>query len=323
MKILAGDIGGTTTRLAVFASDDGRIRELHGEDFPSAAYAGLDEILAELFARDETTCDRACFGIAGPVEGRTVRATNLPWVVDADRLEQRYPFERVTLINDLEAMAWGVSGLAPEDLATLNVGSTPSGGGNAALIAAGTGLGEAGLYWDGRDLRPFACEGGHASFSPSSDVEWELRVHLSREYGHVSWERVVSGPGLVAIHDFLSRRAGESSRALLRGPGDPAAAIVAAAADGESRIARDAVRLFVRLYGAEAGNLALKVMAVGGVYVAGGIAPKIIDWLGQDGFMDGFIDKGRMRPLLEEMPVHVILDDRIALKGAARCGLDG
>jgi glucokinase len=323
MRILAGDIGGTTTRLAVFALDHGRLRTLRSEDFPSAVYADLDEVVSEFFARGARPCERACFGIAGPVEGRRVKATNLPWAVDADRLEQRFAIDRVTLINDLEAVAWGVSGLAPDDLRTLNAGSAADRGGNAALIAAGTGLGEAGLYWDGRQLRPFACEGGHASFSPTTDEEWELRSCLSREHGHVSWERVVSGPGLVAIYEFLSERAGESRPALLRGSGDPAAAIVATAADGGSRIARDTLRLFVRLYGAEAGNLALKVMAVGGVYVAGGIAPKIIDWLVQDGFMAGFVNQGRMQSLLEEMPVHVILDERIGLKGAARCGLDG
>ncbi len=322
MKILAGDIGGTTTKLAVFDSGGGRLRELRGQEYPSNAYAGLDEVVAEFLADTECPCERACFGIAGPVEGRRVKVTNLPWVVDADRLEQQFAFDRVTLINDLEAVAWGVSGLAPDELMTLNAGSNPDGGGNAALISAGTGLGEAGLYWDAGRLRPFACEGGHASFSPTTDEEWALRTSLAREHDHVSWERVVSGPGLVAIHDFLVERAGGSSREPPQGPGDPAAAIVAAAADEGSGLARDAVQLFARLYGAEAGNLALKIMAVGGVYVAGGIAPKIIDWLDQGGFVAGFVDKGRMKPLLEAMPVHVVLDERIALKGAARREFD-
>lgn len=321
MKILAGDIGGTTTRLAVFDARGRRLREGYGESYPSAAYAGLEDVLAEFLVDAGSPCERACFGVAGPVAGRRVKTTNLPWVVDADQIEQRFQFDRVTLINDVEAAAWGVSGLTPEDRKTMNAGSNLEHG-NAALIAAGTGLGEAGLYWDGRRLRPFACEGGHASFSPTTDEEWALRTFLSREYDHVSWERVVSGPGLVAIYDFLSERAEESNRAPMRMKSDAAAAIVAAATDDGSRIARDALRLFARLYGAEAGNLALKTMAVRGVYVAGGIASKIVDWLGRGDFMVGFLDKGRMQHLLETIPVHVILDERIALKGAASRALD-
>jgi len=323
MNILAGDIGGTKTRLALFDSGNRRLRERYGATYSSLAYSGFEDVLTEFLHRAESQCQRACFGVAGPISGRRVRTTNLPWVIDADQLEQRFGFDRVTLMNDLEAVAWGVPTVSADDLKPLNVGSRQGGPGNAALIAAGTGLGEAGLYWDGRQLRPFACEGGHASFSPTTEEEWALRTFLSRAHGHVSWERVVSGPGLAAIHEFLCERAGSPDQSRLSGPSDPAAAVVAAAGGEGSRTARDAVRLFVRLYGAEAGNLALKVMAVGGVFVAGGIAPKIIDWLEDGGFMQGFIEKGRMRPLLEAMPVHVILDDRIALKGAARRALEG
>jgi glucokinase len=322
MRILAGDVGGTNARLAVFEVEDGRPRERYTDTYPSPAYSCLDDVLTDFLTRAERPCERACLGVAGPISGRRVHVTNLPWLIDADELERRFGFDRVTLINDLEAVAWGVPVLAPEDRKTLSPGSGVKARGNAALIAAGTGLGEAGMYWDGRQLRPFACEGGHATFSPTTDQEWALRTFLSKEHGHVSWERVVSGPGLVAIHDFLCEREGGSRRPPLAGSSDPAAAIVAAASGEGSRMARDAVRLFVRLYGAEAGNLALKVMAVEGVYLAGGIAPKIVRWLEEGGFMQGFIDKGRMRPLLETMPVHVIMDDGIALKGAARRALD-
>ena len=322
MRILAGDIGGTNTRLAVFESGGGSRREPCSQTYPSTAFAGLEEVLADFLTGVDPPCHRACFGVAGPVSGRRVQVTNLPWVIDADRIERRFGFDRVALINDLEAVAWGVPGLAPEDRKTLSRGSGSQVQGNAALIAAGTGLGEAGLYWDGRRLRPFACEGGHATFSPTTDQEWALRTFLARQHGHVSWERVVSGPGLVAIHDFLSASNGSPDRSGRETSGDPAA-IVAAARDEGSPTAREAVRLFVRLFGVEAGNLALKVMAVGGVYLAGGIAPRLADWLDEGGFMQGFTDKGRMRPLLEAMPVHLILDEAIALKGAARRALDG
>ena len=317
MRILAGDIGGTNARLAVFDLEEGRPVERYTDTYPSPAHSGLEEVLTSFLNRAEDACQRACFGVAGPVSGRRVQVTNLPWVIDADLLERRFGFDQVTLINDLEAMAWGIPLLAPEDRKALSPGSGSPVRGNAALIAAGTGLGEAGLYWDGRRLRPFACEGGHATFSPTTEQEWALQRFLSRRHGHVSWERVVSGPGLVAIHDFLCTGAGGAYRRSSEGSSDPAAAIVSAASGGGSGFARDAVRLFVRLFGAEAGNLALKVMAVEGVYLAGGIAPKILGWLEEGGFMQGFTDKGRMRPLLEAMPVHLILDDRVALKGAA------
>lgn len=261
----------------------------------------------------------------GPVVDGVCRTTNLPWVVDARRLARRLGLDRVGLLNDLEAAAHGVAALEPNALETLNAGSAEARG-NAALIAAGTGLGEAGLYWDGSRHHPFACEGGHADFGPRDDLETAFLGWLRARHGRVSWERVVSGPGLVALYEFLRDREGGGEPAWLTESlraQDPAAAITRAAL--ERRDERCALTLdrFVALYGAEAGNLALKVMARGGVYVGGGIAPRILAAMRTPAFLDAFVDKGRMRPLLESMPVRIILNEQCALLGAARWALLG
>jgi glucokinase len=226
----------------------------------------------------------------------------------------------VWLLNDLEANAYGIATLAPEDFLTLNEGA-PQAEGNAAVIAAGTGLGEAGLYWDGRRHRPFASEGGHASFAPSNTLQVELLRYLLTHFTHVSWERVLSGPGLHTIYTFLRDTGRGIEPAWLSEEihtGDPAAAISGAALEDRCALCMQALDLFVALYGAEAGNLALKVMATGGVFVGGGIAPKIIEKLKDATFMQAFTAKGRLQPLLETIPVHVILNDQTALYGAAR-----
>jgi glucokinase len=225
----------------------------------------------------------------------------------------------VTLLNDLEATARGIAALDADDFHTLNHG-TADPTGNAAIIAAGTGLGEAGLYHDGSRYRPFATEGGHTDFSPADDTEIALLQFLQRQHRHVSWERLLSGPGLVQVHAFLCHTRQQDIPDWLQQQheeGDPAAAIASRAAD--DAVCRDALQLFTRLYGAEAGNLALKTLATGGLYVGGGIAPKLLDQLDAGDFMAAFCAKGRMRPLLEGMPVQVILNDRAALYGAADC----
>jgi len=226
----------------------------------------------------------------------------------------------VWLLNDLEASAHGIDALAPEDLLILHPGVADAAG-NAALIAAGTGLGEAGLYWDGRRHRPFASEGGHATFAPTTDLETALHAHLRARFGHVSWERILSGPGLVHLYTFLRahRRAGEPAWLTEEmAAGDAAAAITRAGLDGRSPVCSEALDLFVTLYGREAGNLALKLMATGGVYVGGGIAPRIQARLRGPAFVDAFRAKGRMASLLEAIPVRVILQDAAPLLGAAR-----
>jgi glucokinase len=317
--ILAGDIGGTSTRLALFESVSGSLREAARESYPSRSHAGLSEIVRSFTAAHPQPLDDACFGIAGPVREGRVETPNLPWVVEAKTLASELALPRVTLLNDLEANAWGVFTLATADVATLAPGS-PAPDGNAAIISAGTGLGEAGYHWDGSSLRPFASEGGHADFAPHDELTIELFRWLHHRHGHVSWERVVSGPGLVNIFTFfrdVKHRAVPKALAEAMSAGDPAAAISKAALDESSELAVAALDLFVSLYGAEAGNLALKMKASQGVWIGGGIAPKILARLTRPGFLEAFCDKGRFRAFLEAIPVRVILNDATALRGAA------
>jgi glucokinase len=319
--ILAGDIGGTNSRLASFAVESAHLKPVVEETFPSRAYTSLDEIVRAFVAAHDLQVAHACFGIAGPVRHGRSDAINLAWVVDAQQLAQELGLATVWLINDLEANAYGAVALAPEDFATLNEGS-PQAEGNAAVIAAGTGLGEAGLYWDGKQHWPFASEGGHASFAPANAMQVELLQYLQQRFDHVSWERVLSGPGLHNIYTFLRDTQRGVEPAWLTEElrqGDPSATISRAALAGTCELCVQALDLFVALYGAEAGNLALKMMATGGVFVGGGIAPKIIDKLKDTLFMQAFHTKGRLQPVLEAIPVRVILNDKTALYGAARC----
>lgn len=318
--VLAGDVGGTKTKLGLFrVMLQGFVRGASAR-YESGRHAGLAEIVRLFLAEARVAPEAASFGIAGPVRGGRCAATNLPWVVEARRLARVLGLPRVELINDLEANAWGIPFLAPRDLCTVNRGS-PNARGNAAVIAAGTGLGEAGLFRNGRELLPFACEGGHADFSPANALQGELWRHLRARFGHASWERVLSGPGLCNVYRFL-RESGRGREprwlaAELKGPA-PAATISQAALSGRSPLCARALDLFVSLYGSEAGNLALKLMATGGVYIGGGIAPKIAARFKDGRFMTAFADKGRLGPLLRAVPVHLILNDDAALLGAAR-----
>ena len=301
--ILAGDIGGTNTRLALFDGDPRAPVAL--EIYPSAAHASLEEMVRQFLAEHPGKPVAACFGIAGPVRDGRVQVTNLAWPVDAATLATTLGLRHVLLLNDLEANAWGIAALGSDDLHVLNVG-LPDVRSNAAVCSAGTGLGEAGLYWDGERHHPFACEGGHTDFAPLTETQEALREMLAREYGHVSYERVCSGMGLVNIYRHLAGRctldpAGISKRALA----------------GTDATAAAALDLMVEIYGAEAGNLALKLMATGGVYLGGGIAPRILEKLEDGAFMRAFVDKGRFADLLAGIPVRVILNDRTALMGAA------
>jgi glucokinase len=319
--ILAGDIGGTNTRLAFVETAGDRLKLAVEATYPSRGHGSLEAVLRRFVTEQPYPVAQACFGVAGPVKNGRCEATNLPWVVDARQLARGLGLEAVGLINDLEANAYGIAVLEPKDFVVLNTGA-PDAGGNAAIISAGTGLGEAGLYWDGKQHRPFATEGGHATFAPRTPLEMDLLRFLTKQFGHVSYERVLSGPGLVNIYTFL-RDTGHAEEppwlAERLRQQDPSAVISQAALDGESALCVQALDLFVSLYGAEAGNLALKVMARGGVFVGGGIAPKIIQRLKDAAFMDAFTTKGRMKPLLEAMPVRVILNAKTALLGAAHC----
>jgi glucokinase len=322
--VIGGDIGGTKTRLCLFEVDGEALAVRAERTFSSPGYPALDDIVRDFLALTGARVELACFGIAGPVAGRTARTTNLAWRINAGAIERAFGIRRVRLINDLEATAWGIGDLGPDDFCELQAGA-PAAVGNRAVIAAGTGLGEAGLFWDGRRHRPWACEGGHTCFAPRNELEIELLRFLGRRFPRVSWERVVSGRGLVNIYDFLLEHRDARTEPWLAeemATGDPARAISQAARSGRSELCAEAVGLFVSLYGAEAGDLALKVMAKGGVFLGGGIAPKMLEELKKPAVLESFLAKGRMRPLLEAMAVRVILDDRAALAGTARAVLE-
>ncbi len=321
--ILAGDIGGTHARLAYFQPQDGQLKIAAQGVFPSREHRGLDEIVAQFVGRQATHPDMACFGVAGPVRNGKVETSNLPWTVEASRLAAELQLPSTMLINDLEANAWGIASLGEKDLVALNrVKGTPVG--NQAVVSAGTGLGEAGLFWNGNGYDIFASEGGHCDFAPRTELEIDLLRYLMARFGHVSYERIVSGPGLVNVYHFLrDTHRGEEPPWLTDelAHGDQAATISRAAMAGKSILAEHALDLWISIYGAEAGNLALKLMATGGVFLGGGIAPKVISKLSGPLFMQAFLGKGRMQPLLESIPVKVITNDSIALFGAARYAL--
>ncbi len=318
-RILAGDIGGTTTRIAVLDVCGRELETLTKASYPSQQFTSLDEIIADFQDTHQHTLNAACFGVAGPVQQQTASITNLPWQISAANIGEHLELARVSLLNDLEATAWGLRTLHEHDVYTLQQG-TELAIGNAAIIAAGTGLGEAGFYFDGHKHHPFACEGGHADFSPQTELDMALLRHLQTRHEHVSWERVVSGDGLVSIHECLCQLRQRPMPDWLQqamSEGDAAAAISEAAQQGRDDTCVEALGLFVHHYGVEAGNLALKIMATGGVYIAGGIAPKIMQQLQDGTFIKAFHGKGRMQGLLEQMPVRVVLNEEAALQGAA------
>lgn len=317
--ILAGDIGATNTRLALFAEGESPLRCVTDETFRSQHHPNLDAIVRTFIASHDGAISAACFGVAGPVKQGRCETTNLAWVVDAAVLASILGTEQVWLINDLEATAHGIATLTTNDWLVLNAGA-PDAVGNSVVIAAGTGLGEAGLHWDGKAYHPFACEGGHTDFAPRTELEIELLRYLLVRFGHVSYERVLSGPGLHTLYQFFrdtGRGVEPQWLADELTQHDPAAVISQAGLEEKNEICVQALNLFASLYGAEAGNLALKVMATGGVFIGGGIAPKILAKLQEPFLLEAFFAKGRMRPLLEAMPVRVITNPKVALFGAA------
>ena len=318
--ILAGDIGGTNARLAYFQPQNGHLRLVSERVFPSREHSELGEIVSRFLDDSGTQPEAACFGIAGPVRNGRVETSNLPWVIEQSRLAKQIHLPATLLINDLEASAWGIGALSAADLVPLNGVSGTTG--NQAVIAPGTGLGEAGLYWDGSRHHVFACEGGHTDFAPQGELQIELLRFLRTRFGHVSYERILSGPGLVNVYEFL-RDIGHgketSELATTMQSHDPAAAISHAALAGTDKLAEQALDVWIAVYGAESSNWALKAMATGGLFLAGGITPKILPKLKGPLFMQAFLEKGRMRPLVESMPVHVVTNEKAGLLGAARC----
>jgi glucokinase len=324
VRVLVGDIGGTHTRLALCRVADGRYEWEATERASSPEHGGLEELVADFRSRRGATPDAACFGVPGPVREGRARLTNLPWVVEERTLARAAGVPRAILLNDAEAKGWGIGTLGEDDVAVVKDGEEAAG--NRALLAAGTGLGQSVLVWDGRLHRPFATEGGQAAFSPAGALQEALLAHLRERFGgHVSWERVLSGPGLVNLHDFLVQHRGLELDSGHREELDRTRpeVITRAAAQGTCPLCREAVTLFVTLYGSEAGNLALRTLSRGGVYLGGGIAPDLVEELRGEAFRQAFLAKGRMRGLLESIPVRVILDEHTALRGAVRRAIMG
>lgn len=317
--ILAGDIGGTKVNLAFFG-EGLRLLPENLASFPSRDYASLQEIAQKFLAQRKLKADYACFGIAGPVRKGRVVVTNLPWVVTEKDMKEALGLKHAWLINDLEANAHGIYGLTPSDFVTLNKGEDGAIG-NAGIISAGTGLGEAGLFWDGNRHLPIASEGGHSDFAPRTDLDIQLLNYLRKRFGQPDWETVLSGPGLFHIYEFLRDTSPGAEPAWLTEElrkDDPPKVVTQAALENKCELCSQALGLFVDYYGAEAANLALTVLATGGIYIGGGIAPKIISKLTDGRFMKAFVGEGRLKELLAAMPVRVIMNDKTALIGAAR-----
>ena len=315
---LAGDIGGTKTHLALYKVKDGEAICIKEHKFRSPDYLNLEKIVKFFLDEVEDRVEKACFGIAGPIRKGKCRATNLPWIVDEKTLSKELNIEKVSLINDLVANAYGIRMLHKEEFFVLNEGAVYSHG-NQALVSAGTGLGEAGLYYDGTDHHPFASEGGHCDFAPTNKIEDALLKYLRTKFTHISYERILSGPGLYNIYRFLIDTEVEKEEPEVLHEiefGDSPLLISKKGINQESKACMRTLDLFASIYGGEAGNVALKMLALGGVFLGGGIAPKILDVFKKGKFMKSFLAKGRFKNLLSSIPVSIILNDRTALLGS-------
>jgi len=317
--ILAGDVGGTKCNLALFSEKDGKLTPVFRQRFASKEFAQFDLIVKE-FTREAAPHVKsqrvraAGFGVAGPVIENRVRATNLPWIVDAAQLAKELNVEHVVLMNDLGGTGHSIGHLAPHELCVLNPGK-PEPGGTRALIAAGTGLGQSILVWDGTRYRVVASEGGHADFAPHTEQQIELLRFMRRRYPQVSWELILSGRGFRTLHEFLSTTVKHAS---FEDPdSDPAPEITQLGLAKKCPVCVETLDLWTSIYGAEAGNLALKVLALGGVYIAGGIAVKILEKIKDGAFFKAFKDKWKFETLLSNIPVSVVLDETAPLMGAA------
>lgn len=326
--ILAGDVGGTKVHLALYSFEGGKLKPVRDEKFPAAGFNTLDEVVHRFLGADgERPAEvlreiaAACFGCPGPVRDGRLKLTNLPWTLDVRDLRASIGIEHIFLINDLEANGYGIPELAPSAIFELRKGDAASVG-HRGLISAGTGLGQAMLIWDGKQRHvPIPSEGGHCDFAARNDREVQLLDYLRRTLnGRVSFERVVSGIGIKNIYAFFMDDRKMEEPAWLReriANEDQNAVIGQCAEDGSSELCFETMQMFAASFGAEAGNVALKILAMGGIYLGGGIAPKILKTLQNGVFTQAFLDKGRLSPLLEAIPVRVILDDTCALLGAA------
>lgn len=327
-RVLAGDIGGTKTNLAllrvVIEKGQAELRVERNERFPTGGSPSLNAIIRQFLGDQQIELACAGFGVPGPVKNGRVKGTNLAWGVDAQEVAQEFDVPHVEVLNDLAANAYGISELKASDFVTLQEGAVDASG-NRCVVSPGTGLGEAGLFWDGHKHRVWACEGGHTDFAPRTEVEIALLDFLRKTYGHVSVERVASGLGLPNIYHFLREtgRGAELPEVKERlQKEDPGKVISEYSRNGRCRLCADTIEIFIGCLGAEAGNMALKAMATGGVFLGGGIPAKMISELKSVNFLHSFNSKGRLQTLMEDIPVKVILNDQAALFGAARYAID-
>jgi glucokinase len=318
--ILAGEIGATRTRLAAFETEGNRLNKVVEKIYMSQQESSLPEVIANFVRSEGIPVHSACFGVAGPVRGGKSNISNLAWTIDATELASLLKLKSVGLINDLEAFAYGIDALQSKDLITLSEGSEDALG-NRAVISARTGLGMAGLYWDGFRHHPFACEGGHSSFAPGNDLEIELLQYLHQKYGRVSCERVLSGPGIKNIYDFLRdmHKAEEPAwlAEQLAGAPDAPALISQLALEKKAAICEQTLNIFVGVYGSQTGDCALNFMSTGGIFIGGSIAAKIVPKMQDPIFLKSFLNKGRMEALLRDVPVKIVLNDDSGILGAA------
>jgi glucokinase len=319
--ILAGEMGATHARLAAFETEGNRLQRVVEKIYMSQQHDGLAGILAHFIKTEGIPVHSACLGVAGPVRGGRSKISNLPWVIDAREVAKQLRLNSVGLLNDLEAYAYGIDGLDSADFISLSEGSEDAEG-NRAVISAKTGLGMAGLYWDGFRHHPFACEGGHADFAPRNDLQMELLAYLQKKYGRISCERILSGPGIKNIYDFLrdTNKAEEPEwlRTEMAAAPDPPALISQTALAGKAAICDQALTIFVSVFGAETGNCALHYMTTGGIFIGGSIAAKIVPKMKDPVFLESFLDKGRMEAILKDMPVKIVANDDCGLIGAAQ-----
>ena len=318
--ILAGDVGGTKAVLALYLQEPGELKCVHKQTYVCAEYQSFEQVLAEFLGQTAyPAIASACLGVAGPIVNGDCYLTNLGWTITQRELSKILETPNTCLINDLEAAAWGVLSLSDDAFFELNPDSQQMSG-HIAVLAAGTGLGEAIMCWDGETHHPIATEGGHTDFAPSNEQEIELLKFLWKRYpDHVSYERLVSGEGLHNIYQFLKQSGVEPSAEIeqvLKATDDAPSVIGEAGVSARDRLCQQALELFCRIYGNEAGNLALKCLPYGGVYLAGGIAPKILPLLQQGCFLEGFLAKGRYHQILQKISVRVCLNPEVGLLGA-------
>ena len=316
--LLAGDVGGTKVRLALYTPQ--AHHSMKEKQYLSKDYPDLSTLIKE-FLKEEgaTSISSLCVGVAGAVVDGRCRETNFPWIIDAHLLKEQLQINKVWVINDLEAHAWGLKRLRKNELISLQEGKPMQG--NRALVSAGTGLGEVGLFWDGTEHMPFACEGGHVDYAATNETEYALWHFLKKEFSHVSYERILCGSGIFALYRFLVET-GRSKRdpdiEKLSTEDAPQKKITEKAMKRSSTTCMDVIDLFVSIYGAECGNTALKFLSVGGLFIGGGIAPHIVPFFTNRHFLSAFRDKGRFSELLDKIPISIVLNEKTALLGASR-----